>query len=155
MGLQRRDWLTMAYATIQQLTERLGEAALKQLAPLAGQPGVIDAVRIQRALDDASAELDSYLAIRFPVPVSGDLPLLVKAVCELAHEDLSRSPSDSVVAAAKRSREWAKAVSQSKASLGSGPEGDADAVPEAAAGGAQVIAPDPIFDEVGLRGFLH
>lgn len=144
----------MAYATLQQLTERLGETALKQLAPLAGQAGAMDTVRIQRALDDASAELDSYLAVRFPVPVSGDLPLLVKATCELAQEDLSRAPSDAVVAAAKRAREWARAVAQGKATLGSGPAGEPDAVPTAG-GGAQAIAPDPVFDADGLRGYLR
>ena len=100
----------MAYATLQSKIERFTEAELRVLSPLAGQAGQVDTVRVQRALDDASAELDSYLAVRFTVPIEGELPLLVKAVCDIAREDLARAPSDAVVAAAKRAREWAKAV---------------------------------------------
>lgn len=112
-------------------------------------------MRVGRALDDASAEMDSYLAVRFPVPIAGELPLLVKAACDLAREDLARAPSDAVVAAAKRSREWLRAVARGAASLGSGPEGDADAVPQADGGGAMVDAPDRVFTHDTLRGFLQ
>lgn len=144
----------LAYATIQSMTERFTEAELRQLAPLAGQPGQIDAVRAQRALDDASAEMDSYLAVRFPTPVTGELPLLTKAACDIAREDLARAPSDAVVAAAKRAREWLKAVAKGAASLGSGPDGDPDAVPEADAGGAMVSAPERVFTDDSLKAFL-
>lgn len=145
----------MAYATLQSMIERFTEAELRQLSPLAGQPGQIDPVRVGRALDDASAEMDSYLAIRFSVPIAGELPLLVKAACDLAREDLARSPSDAVVAAAKRAREWLKAVSKGSASLGSGPEGETDAVPEADGGGARVAAPDRVFTDETLAGYLQ
>lgn len=145
----------MAYATLQSMIERFTEAELRQLSPLAGQPGQIDTVRVQRALDDASAEMDSYLAIRFAVPVAGDLPLLIKAACDIAREDLARAPSDAVVAAAKRSRDWLKAVAKGSASLGSGPEGDPDAVPEPDAGGAMVAAPDRVFTDETLAGYLQ
>lgn len=156
MGDQGRDGLlTMAYATHQHMIERFTEAELRQLAPAAGQPGVIDQVRVQRALDDASAELDSYLAVRFAVPIAGELPLLVKATCDIAREDLARAPSDAVVAAAKRARDWAKAVAKDAATLGAGPAGDPEAVPEAEAGGAQVMAPDRVFTEDSLAGYLR
>lgn len=149
----------MAYATLQSMIERFTEAELRQLSPLAGQAGQIDTVRVQRALDDASAEMNSYLAVRFTVPVmpasGGELPLLVKAACDIAREDLARSPSDAVVAAAKRAREWLKAVAKGSASLGSGPEGDPEAVPEADGGGAMVAAPDRVFTDDSLAGYLR
>lgn len=145
----------MAYATLQSMIERFGEAELRQWAPLAGQPGQFDTVRVQRALDDASAEMDSYLAVRFQTPVAGDLPLLTKAACDIAREDIARSPSDAVVAAARRAREWLKAVAVCKASLGSGPNGDPDAVPEADAGGAMVDAPDRVFTDDSLAEYLR
>jgi phage gp36-like protein len=55
----------MAYATVQDLIDRFGEAEVKQLAPAATPALGFDQARLSGALDDASAEADSYLAVRW------------------------------------------------------------------------------------------
>ena len=145
----------MAYATVQDMIARFTEAEVRALAPApAGATPSYVATTVERALDDASAELDSYLAVKFPVPIAGGLPLLVKAACDLAREALDRQGREPVRDAAKRARQWAKDVAAGKATLGSGPAGDAEAVPPAE-GGVQVLAPDSIFDGEALEAFLR
>lgn len=60
----------MPYATIQDLQDRLGEPRLLQLTDLTDPPtGVPNAVVAQKALDDAQAEIDGYLAGRYALPL--------------------------------------------------------------------------------------
>ncbi len=61
----------MPYATIVDLQDRLGEARLVQLTDRADPPlGVVDVVVAQKALDDADAEIDGYLAGRYVLPLA-------------------------------------------------------------------------------------
>jgi len=145
----------MAYATVQDMIERFTEAELRALAPApAGATVSYAAATVERALDDASAELDSYLAVKFPVPIAGGLPLLIKAACDLAREALDRQGREPIRDAGKRARQWAKDVAAGRATLGSGPDGDAEAVPPIE-GGVQVLAPDSVFDGEALEAFLR
>lgn len=144
----------MAYAAVQDMISRFTEQEVKQLAPAAGAPGY-DAVRVQQVLDDASAELDSFLAIRFAVPLAQVPELVVKFTCDLAREALDRTGRAHVLEAGKRARAWARDVAQGRATLGSGPADDPSATPEAEAGGARVLAGDRVFDDAGLSGFLR
>jgi len=73
----------MAYATLQDLQTRFGEAELVERTDRAGGQ-VIDAAVAQRALDDASAEIDGYLSVRYAVPVSPAPALLVTLCCDIA-----------------------------------------------------------------------
>ncbi|MCW5723446.1 MAG: DUF1320 domain-containing protein [Maricaulaceae bacterium] len=146
----------MAYATAADLIERWTEAELRQLAPPPSPPGdgdpVYDADRVARMIADASAELDSWLAVRFSVPIAEPPPQLVAAACDLAREKLDRTGRAHVLEAGKRAREWAKAVAAGKATLGGGPDGDESALPP---GEKTVLsdAPRRIFDDAGLEGF--
>lgn len=146
----------MAYATIQNLIDRFTVAELKSLAPLipAGDPGY-DAVRVQQVLDDASAEIDSYLAVRFAVPLTDTPPLIEKAACDLAREGLDRTGRAHVLETGKRTRAWLKDVAQGRAALGAGADGDPASLPEPEAGGLEVMAPDRVFDDAGLEGYLR
>ena len=143
----------MPYAAIQDMTDRFTETELKRLAPSASPPGY-DAVRVGRAIDDASAEADSYLAVRFSVPLAEAPPLLVKAVCDLAREALDAQGRQPVVDAAKRARQWLKDLAAGRATLGSGPDGDPGALPDSTSGGAVVDAPARVFTDETLAGFL-
>lgn len=146
----------MAYATVQNMIDRFTEAELRQLAPLT--PNVApfhDVARIDLALADASAELDSYFSIRFSVPISEALPLVEMHTCNLAREALDRTGRVNVLEAGKRARAWAKDVAAGRASLGSGSESAPDDVPAAESGGVQVAAPDRVFTEATLAGFLR
>lgn len=145
----------MAYATVQDMVDRFTEAEMRQLAPApAGTVPPYVTTTIERALTDASAELDSYLAVKFPVPLTAGLPLLTKAVCDLAREALDRQGREPVLEAGKRARCWAKDVAAGRATLGSGPGGDAEAVPEVE-GGVQILTSDRVFTDVGLGGYLR
>ncbi len=156
MGRSGGERPLMAYASVQDMIDRFTDVELKQLAPLS--PAVApfyDAARVGRALDDASAELDSYLAVRFSVPLVEAPPLLIKAACDLAREALDRQGRQMVLDAAKRARGWAKDVSAGRASLGAGPDGDAEALPEADGAVIAVDAPERVFTDDALSGFLR
>jgi phage gp36-like protein len=61
----------MPYATVTDLQDRLGEARLVQLTDVADPPlGLVDTTVAQKALDDAEAEIDGYLAGRYALPLA-------------------------------------------------------------------------------------
>lgn len=73
----------MAYATQADLETRFGADELAQLTDrVAG--AVIDASVVARALDDASAEIDSYLASQYDLPLAAVPPVLVRVASDIA-----------------------------------------------------------------------
>lgn len=73
----------MTYATQTNLVERFGAAELAQLTdPAAGT--TIDAVAVARALADADAEVDSYLAKRYGLPLPSVPAVLVRVAADIA-----------------------------------------------------------------------
>lgn len=72
-----------AYATTADLVTRYGEAEIIQLTDR-DHLGAIDAGVAAQALDDANAEVDSYLAVRYPVPPDPLPTLLVRIACDIA-----------------------------------------------------------------------
>lgn len=70
----------MGYATQQDLIDRFGTAELEELGG-----GSIDAASIARAIDDATAEINSALEGRYslplPLPVA---PLITRMCCDIA-----------------------------------------------------------------------
>lgn len=85
----------MPYATVQDLQDRLGEPRLMQLTDLGDPPlGLVDAAVAQRALDDAGAEIDGYLAGRYRLPLA-DAPAALRVHClTIAHYRLLGSAVD-------------------------------------------------------------
>jgi len=73
----------MPYATQADLEARFGIDELTQLTDRAGA-GVPDATIVARALSDAAAEIDSYLASRYALPLSPVPTLLVRIACDIA-----------------------------------------------------------------------
>ncbi|MHC1700289.1 MAG: gp436 family protein [Humidesulfovibrio sp.] len=72
------------YATAQELETRLGGGeALVILADRDGD-GVADAELVERALTDATAEIDSYLAARYTLPLPTVPAVLVRLACDMA-----------------------------------------------------------------------
>lgn len=72
------------YCTVADLSARFGEDELASLV----HPYAIDSPEAQVALDlvrqDASAEIDSYLASRYPLPLASVPPVLTRLACDLA-----------------------------------------------------------------------
>ena len=69
----------MAYATLQDIIDRYGEDDLLMAADRDGDDQV-DTAAVDRALADASAEIGTYLAARYTLPISS-VPEVLKRLC--------------------------------------------------------------------------
>lgn len=69
----------MAYATRDAMAARFGEGELIELTDR-DQDGVVDEAALAEALEDASAEIDSYLAGRYAVPLA-QAPRFLAGLC--------------------------------------------------------------------------
>lgn len=58
----------MTYATAEQVIERYGAGTVQLLTDRAGA-GVLDPVVLERALADAAAEIDTWLAVKYDLPL--------------------------------------------------------------------------------------
>lgn len=67
----------MAYATTQDIIDRLGEGATLRVAD--DGTGQVEVGRLQQAVTEAEGEVNSYLMLRYSVPVS-PVPAMVKNV---------------------------------------------------------------------------
>ena len=113
-----------AYCTPADLEARFGLAELFQLAP--GAAGAPDAVRVQRACDDAGDLVDGYLRPRHTLPLSTVPRILVQLSAAIARYDLhlggDRQPTDQVVKARDQALAFLRDVASGKADLGLGPD---------------------------------
>lgn len=73
----------MAYATPQDMIDRFEEDELVQLTDQ-DELGVIDAVVLGKALADADAAIDGYLASRYTLPLATVPGSLTRIACDLA-----------------------------------------------------------------------
>lgn len=74
----------MTYATQSDMVVRFGEAEMIQLTDRSPAATAIDAIVLQRALIDASAEIDAHLMARYRLPLASLPRLLVNAACDIA-----------------------------------------------------------------------
>lgn len=73
----------MPYATTAALTGLTGEDVLSRLADRDGDLEA-DLPALQTALDRADAEIDAYLAVRYPLPLAEVPPILTQIACDIA-----------------------------------------------------------------------
>jgi phage gp36-like protein len=73
----------MTYATLAEMVARFGEPELVQRTDRA-EGLVIDTVVLGNALVDADAEIDSYLAGRYTLPLASTPPVLVRLAADIA-----------------------------------------------------------------------
>ncbi|MCJ8285107.1 DUF1320 domain-containing protein [Halomonas sp.] len=78
----------MPYASQQDLIDRVGEDELLVAADR-DRDGVIDAAVVDGALEDASAEIDSYLAQVYALPLPSVPRLINRLACDIAFHRLS------------------------------------------------------------------
>ncbi|HEX7684355.1 MAG TPA: DUF1320 domain-containing protein [Trinickia sp.] len=103
----------MSYATIDDMQARYVPDDLIAITDPTNQ--AIDLARLQGALDDASAEIDGYLGVRYLLPlVDADIgtpiaspQLLVRACCDIAAYSLqTMRPRDDVEDVRRRYESW-------------------------------------------------
>lgn len=141
----------MAYATVEEFVDAVTAAEAVALARQADPPGY-DAALIQRKLDDAAAELDTYFAAKYATPLDPAPRTATTATIALARDALDRQGRDQVKAEAARWRTWARDVAKGVAVLAGGEIGED--VPAATAGsGVQFSAPDRVFTDDSLAAF--
>ena len=78
----------MAYATTTDLTERYGADLLLLIADRNGD-GAADAGVLEQALQDATAEIDAYLAAQYDLPLSETPAVLTRLAADIAVYRLS------------------------------------------------------------------
>ncbi len=73
----------MTYATQQDLIDRFGEKELLELTDRANT-GSINATVVSRALTDADAEINGYLAARYTLPLASVPEVIVRLASDIA-----------------------------------------------------------------------
>lgn len=141
----------MAYATAQDMVTRFGEAEMIRLTVPEGQPmDMINMVRLNLAITDASAHMDTYLRRRYLTPVNPVPQELTRACCILARDDLAhgdgRAPTEQMVNDASAVRKWLRELFSGDALL-------ADATPAGEQSFARVRdGGRPVYGERGGLG---
>jgi phage gp36-like protein len=112
----------MAYATTSDMTSRFGESEILRLSSGDGPlPGAIVEPNVARALDDATAIVESFLRRRYLVPVAQPTADIVRAVCILARYDLSTGADKEPTTQMKDDRAatiaWLKAIADGGVTL--------------------------------------
>ena len=108
----------MSYCDQAALTARFGEAEILAIADR-DQDDVIDSALITQAIDDASNQIDSYLAARYALPMAAPVPGLVERLCaDIARYRLyDDNPLDEVVERYKAALATLKDLAAGKALL--------------------------------------
>lgn len=140
----------MAYVTLDQLQKSFGQAELIQLTDR-NKTGAVDMDVLQRAIDDVTADIDSYLAGRYTLPLNIVPPNLVRIASDLVRYQLYDIKVPELV---KERRDDAIAyltkVSNGVANLGATATGEPV---QATSGGVKSVAPGRVFTDESLSGY--
>ncbi|QDL55305.1 gp436 family protein [Rhodoferax aquaticus] len=140
----------MTYATQADMTERFGAVELAQITDRTNGT-VIDATVLARALSDADAEVDSYLAKRYSLPLASTPVVLVRMAADIARYRLY---DDGVPDTVRQRYEDAVSLLKRMASGDVAVAGSSPAV--ATTGGSNAVkvkAPDRVFSADMLAGY--
>ncbi len=129
------------YASRLDITEKYG---LDALYPAAGVDGTIDDAKVTKALDAATAKIDSYLGTRHRLPLPS-VPDILKTSCiDIAVYEMSNTADTLTETIEKRYKDaiiWLKDVSAGRASLGlPTPPGKVSARPVITTGSAKMFS---------------
>lgn len=120
--------IATSYATVADLEVRAGTATLVQLTDDLNT-GVVNEAKATVAIDDAAAEIDSYLSVRYQMPIVSSLnaavpKALVRCCCDIAYYRLQEMrPLGDIEDSRKRYKDciaWLIKLSEGKATLGDG-----------------------------------
>jgi len=139
----------MTYATQQDLVDRFGSDELIQLTDRANI-GSIDSTVVSRALGDADAEINGYLAAQYSLPLPSVPAVLVRLACDIARYQLSADRvTESVRDRYKDAVVFLKSLSKGEAQLGVA-TGQSAVTSES---GVSFTGPDRIFSRSTLRDY--
>ncbi|WP_416053127.1 gp436 family protein [Cupriavidus basilensis] len=121
----------MAYATQSDMAARFGEDELVELTDR-DRTGAVDAGVLAGALDDASGEIDSYLAGRYAVPLAQAPRFLSGLCCDIARYRLCGAGTRLTEVINDRYRNATRFLEKvSSGAVSIGPVGDTGTVPAA------------------------
>ncbi|MHB1305349.1 MAG: gp436 family protein [Acidiphilium sp.] len=112
----------MSYASVADMVDRFGQAEMIRLSTPDGAAMVaVIGEPVERALDDASALIDTWLRKRYRMPLTVAPPEIRRACCLLARYDLStgggRTPSEQTVTERQETISWLRAIGAGTALL--------------------------------------
>jgi len=140
----------MAYATLDDIRERLPEESLVNLTDDSGA-GVVDEAAVARAIADADAEIEGYLATRHALPLDPVPNLVRKLSVELAIYHLHSRRGGAPEEWRKRyedGRRLLENIAKGLVSLGGAPDPG-----QPADGTAQAKSAARVLSRAGLRDF--
>lgn len=143
----------MTYATAQDLVDRIPERDLQLLTDFSGAANAVDARKITDALEDATAQINSYIAKVVTLPLA-ETPAMLSVVCrDLAryrlYANIGRVTEtetklhDAAVA-------YLRSVRDGAASIG---DETAENTVEASEGAVSVEGPDRVMTRDSLQSF--
>lgn len=108
----------MSYATLADLVARYGEDELVSLTDV-NRSGAINVGVLNQAISDADSEIDSYVAVRFSLPLATVPKELTRVACDIARYRLydDRAP-DEIRKRYEDAVKWLAAVANGSRSLG-------------------------------------
>ena len=143
------------YATVQDVTDRLGAAEIRSLAdvPTAAERDLAWTA-LERSLADASSEIDGYVAVRHTLPLDPVPAVLVRLCVDLAVQ--LRSAGNDLATEDKRRRsdrvrELLRDIAAGRLSLGAA---DPDPPASQAQPGVSIESPERVMGRDSLRSIL-
>lgn len=137
----------MPYATQAKLIERYGEDALLVIADR-DNDGIIDADVVTQALDDATAEIDAYLAAKYSLPLPSVPDVLVRLCSDISMYRLAAEADQATDERRLRYEDaisLLKSISKGTASLG------LEVPPPSSNGGVTLVSRPRRFNRSGMR----
>jgi phage gp36-like protein len=109
----------MSYAIRQDMIDRFGEKEITGLTDTTiPASGTVNDDVLTRALTDADALINGYLASRYTLPLTELPEVLTRVACDLARYFLARRPTDEMTKRYDQSIAWLRDVSTGKVTLG-------------------------------------
>lgn len=142
----------MAYITRQGLIDRFGQTELVQLTDRVNRPPTtIDDTVVNRAIGDAAAEIDSYLAKVYDLPIASVPAVLEKKAADIARYFLhgkSAEKDGPVDIAYRDAIAWLRDVARGLVEIDTGGEKPA----QAGGGAVRTSAPNRVFTRNSMGG---
>lgn len=141
----------MPYATQQNMIDRFGQQELIELTDRAApRTDAIVAGVLDRALDDADAEINGHLGAKFTLPLSPVPNVLERIACDIARYYLyDERVTEAVKDRYNNAVKFLKGVVSGEITIGV----DADSLTPAVSGGPEYVAADPVFSRDKLDDF--